>query len=472
MMRRMALSCAAIALFGSVALCPFEVRGQSRWRPGSASRLAASDLRRITTDRFETEDGRSIWSAQLPGNHPLATPAVHDGVLYVGGGFGSHEMYAISAANGRPIWGTRVSDDGPTAALVADDYVIFNTESCTIFILSRRDGEHLWSKWLGDPLLSQPAYAGGRIVTAYPGDGGHRVASFEARDGQLHWDVAVDGEIVTAPVIHQGTVYFTTYAGTMFALDLDDGAVRWRQSGRVTSAPFVQGGRIWASLRVDRRGEGPREGIQAFSTTTGRAILATPLSVRDAPYLDAEVQARSQLAGAQSRQNAGVGFGTPPAAARADLAAALVGQGNVMGMWEYQGSRPVLASFDGGNPVLVNAMGDSVQALDPVSGQSHWSRGMTLLGSVRRLGGALVTAPAITRGGIVVGTSSGALVAMDPLSGRTTWSLMVDQPIRYQPAVDRGWIYLGTATGALVAVDTGNPNLTGWPMWGRHPAHL
>ena len=71
-----------------------------------------------------------------------------------------------------------------------------------------------------------------------------------------------------------------------------------------------------------------------------------------------------------------------------------------------------------------------------------------------------------------MGTSSGALVALDPASGRTTWSLMVDQPIRFQPAVEHGWIYLGTASGALVAVDTGRRELTGWPMWGRNPAHL
>ena len=72
----------------------------------------------------------------IPGDHALATPAVVDGKLFIGGGFGSHEFYAFDAQTGKMLWQYRTSDDGPTAAVVAEGYVAFNTESCELEILT------------------------------------------------------------------------------------------------------------------------------------------------------------------------------------------------------------------------------------------------------------------------------------------------------------------------------------------------
>ncbi len=35
----------------------------------------------------------AIWKVTIPGNRPLATPAIANGKVFVGGGFGSHEFY-------------------------------------------------------------------------------------------------------------------------------------------------------------------------------------------------------------------------------------------------------------------------------------------------------------------------------------------------------------------------------------------
>ena len=48
----------------------------------------------------------------------MATPAVVDGTVFVGAGFGSHEFYAFDAQTGAAKWGITVSDDGPTGAVV------------------------------------------------------------------------------------------------------------------------------------------------------------------------------------------------------------------------------------------------------------------------------------------------------------------------------------------------------------------
>ena len=121
---------------------------------GSAQQVAqeAEPAPKIAAPQsFTSKDGkRKGWKVTIPGEHALATPAIVDGKLFIGGGFGSHEFYAFDAQTGKMLWQYRTSDDGPTAAVVAEGYVAFNTESCELEILTA-DGKPVWKKWLGDP---------------------------------------------------------------------------------------------------------------------------------------------------------------------------------------------------------------------------------------------------------------------------------------------------------------------------------
>jgi Ca-activated chloride channel family protein len=115
---------------------------------------------------WQSKDGeRKGWKVTIPGQRPLATPAVADGRLFLGGGFGSHDFYALDAATGSVVWQYQTEDDGPTAAVVHEGHVAFNTESCELEVLSTA-GRQLWKQWLGDPLMSMPAMGGGRVFHA------------------------------------------------------------------------------------------------------------------------------------------------------------------------------------------------------------------------------------------------------------------------------------------------------------------
>jgi Ca-activated chloride channel family protein len=143
------------ALVVASTLAPVTALAQNTPRTGSITPIDTAGLRPVPL-------GGSLrgWSLKLPGGRPLATPAVDGGIVFIGGGFGSHEFYAIDAATGRVRWAVRASDDGPTGAVVQDGYVVFNTESCTLFVVRASTGEMVWSRWLGDPLMSQPAVEG------------------------------------------------------------------------------------------------------------------------------------------------------------------------------------------------------------------------------------------------------------------------------------------------------------------------
>ena len=88
------------------------------------------------TAHLDKDGKRKGWKVTIPGNHALATPAVVEGKLFIGGGFGSRSQHAFDPETGKMLWQYRTSDDGPTAAVVAEGYVAFNTESCELEILT------------------------------------------------------------------------------------------------------------------------------------------------------------------------------------------------------------------------------------------------------------------------------------------------------------------------------------------------
>ena len=44
----------------------------------------------------------------------------------------------------------------------------FNTEICTVIVADALTCKLLWQEWLGDPLMSQPAIAKGKLFMAHP----------------------------------------------------------------------------------------------------------------------------------------------------------------------------------------------------------------------------------------------------------------------------------------------------------------
>src|SRR5262245_48338504 len=191
---------------------------------------------------FTSPDGRLRgWRVAVPGGRVLATPAVVVGRAFLGGGFGSYEFYAFDAATGELAWQHQTTDDGPTAAAVADGLVAFNTESCELEVLTV-EGRPVWKKWLGDPLLSMPAMGDGGVFVVFPdsrGDRRHHLARFAAATGEELWRVPVGGDVITAPVLADGCVHLALTDGTLACVGMADGRLLWREGRRATSSPAV-----------------------------------------------------------------------------------------------------------------------------------------------------------------------------------------------------------------------------------------
>ena len=437
--------------------------------PGGPARrgsVAPIPLAGLSADPFTAPTGQRGWRVKIPGGRALATPAVADGTVYLGGGFGSHEFYAFDAATGRPRWAIRVSDDGPTAAVVADGRVVFNTESCTLFVVDAKTGHQIWSRWLGDPLMSQPAVAGGVVYMAYPGaDGQHRLVAMRLEDGAVVFERRIAGDVVSAPVVEGDSVYLTTTDGTVYRHALSDGRLLFERPMNATSAPSVADGEVLVAQSDPRAPAGGvrKEGLRRLGGDG--AFQGELQAARDAAYLEPAVQDRSRYSAKASADDASVGFGGgAPAVAKAGAAKANLGQGTVRGIWEFQGSRPTVVK---GKSFLTQ--GDVVRGLDRRSGHVLWER--KLAGDAAGAGGHLGTPPAFAGGKLVIGTAAGEVVGYAAEGGAELFRVATGEEIRFQPALAGGRIFVGTAGGTLFSIESGDPALDGWTMWGGGPGH-
>lgn len=468
----------------------------TNFRPGHVAEIDLNDYFQ------KTENGYSI---QLPQLTNMPSPSYQDGKLYVSGGFGSREYYAFDAKRGDNLWAITLDDDGPSTAAIEDGIIVFNTESCTIFACNLETGEHLWSYWLGDPLMSMPAIANGKVFTSYPAmyHGGsayndyyqnndyyvediylydqveqkqnnnfqsvetkiypsHVFAAFDLYTGEVLWQKWIDGDVMSAPVVKDGNVHVTTFSGTLLKFDENTGDILSAKATRATSAPVLVNDGIFLTRRAEQTGQNASESIVSFDQRT--QIIDKEYGERDAPYLDKQVQSHSKMAEESLLMDAGNGFGSgAPSSANADRAYGIVGQTNVSSLQAFQGSR--VLNYKGWN---YNTMGNELICSNPETGEESWK--MTLDGDMENAGGFMGTPPIGIDNYVIVATFTGDILIINKKDGSIEEKYETDFNFRTQPIVAKGWIYATATNGKLIAIDTGNKKLDGWYTWGANAA--
>src|SRR6188474_338359 len=88
-------------------------------------RFRSSRSAQSSTTFHDNTTGFNGWRIVLEPGRGVPTPAVGRGRLFVGGGFGSYDYFAFDAATGARAWHLRTTDDGPTAAVLTDGFVVF-----------------------------------------------------------------------------------------------------------------------------------------------------------------------------------------------------------------------------------------------------------------------------------------------------------------------------------------------------------
>jgi Ca-activated chloride channel homolog len=437
----------------------------------------------LTAVSFKTPDGKEGWVMRIPGSRPIATPAYADGMIFVGGGYGSHEFYAIDAETGRVVWQMRTQDDGPTAAVVEDGFVAFNTESCTVIVAEAKTGKVIWQEWLGDPLMSQPAISKGRLYIAYPAGQrgaqaqnnaaqtdssnlgpGHRMLCADLKTGRHIWEQKISADVISAPVVSGDQVLFTCFDGVSFCLDASTGAVVWKKENAGTSAPLVAGGHVVTTSKEMKDGKA-YEGLKRLELKRGEERDRVMLAREKADYLRAGGGGGVAIAASEvSKLDSSVGFSSAPAAAKLAAANDHIGINTVVGAWAYQGSR---AAYQNGQ--MMNAQGKYLNSIKAGDGKFAWRAEVKGKGIGEDT--QVFSPPALGERNLYLCGAQGHLVAVKQKDGALAFAYALKQPMAFQPALAKGAIYAGTVNGLLICLKTGDKDADGWYAWGGNAQH-
>lgn len=449
---------------------------------------------------FKARDQREGWVIRLPGNRPIATPAYADGRIFVGGGYGSHEFYAFDARTGAKIWEMKTSDDGPTAAVVEDGCVAFNTESCTVIVTDAKTGKLMWQEWLGDPLMSQPAIAKGKLFIAHPiggrhanaqaqaannnvqnqssaaaetketqtsgqlARGSHRLLCAALKTGKHFWEAELTSDVISAPVIEGDEVFLTCLDGTSFCFNADNGKLIWQKANAGTSAPLLAAGKL-VMTQKRQVGAESHDGLVRVDPKAGETEDKTLLAGGKADYLRPNAEGNVALKGAQQKWlDSSVGFGAAPVAANLSAANGNLGVKSVVAGWAYQGSR---AAYSKG--ALFNARANVINCVKSKDGAVSWQA--TATGKNVDGNAQMFAPPALGQVNMYLCSADGHLLGLSQKNGALAFAYQTKAPMAFQPALAGGRIFAGTSDGRLICINLKDNDADGWYAWGGNPQH-
>lgn len=251
------------------------------------------------------------------------------------------------------------------------------------------------------------------------------------------WTFQTGGSVKAQPAIYGGTVYISSFDGTLYALDAVSGKMHWKSfiGGTLVSAPAAT------------------EDVVVIGSTSGAVACLR--------RRDGRMMWKTQL--------------PPPVFASAgvyeDMVCTAGGDGKIYGLslhdgrrlWEFQTGMFVQSRIVAVQGMFIAGCWDNqVYALDARSGVLQWKQ---------RFGRSFYYAPAIgspaTDGvRIVIPSNDGVLHAMRARTGEVLWELASAQGNSFgypSPLLEDGVVYCGAlgARGLVYAVDV----RTGQPRW-------
>lgn len=214
---------------------------------------------------LDAASGQLVWTYHTRGED-MPTPAVLDGKIVFGNGDG--HVYELDAATGKELWKVDIgSFVSMSSATVSGHRVILaGTHPDNLYAVDADTGTLAWKTPLAAFSSSAgdcaPAVANGIVVTqievarAEPGRVASEEVAFDATTGKILWTTTLGIGAVpprnkdAVPMIRDGVVYTgSPVTKTAYALNLEDGRIRWRQPlSRMKAAPAVDGEYVFFPL--------------------------------------------------------------------------------------------------------------------------------------------------------------------------------------------------------------------------------
>lgn len=139
-----------------------------------------------------------------------------------------HILYAIDL-NGRSVWEFETGD--PLWAQPATDpdcnCIYLTSMDHMVYALESRSGRLLWStEDLGGALVSTPIITEEMVL--YVGTFANELLALDAMTGSILWRFATQNWVWAGPGVDEDTLYFGDLSGTFYALNRQDGTIKWQ----------------------------------------------------------------------------------------------------------------------------------------------------------------------------------------------------------------------------------------------------
>ncbi len=229
--------------------------GDARWTAeldGSISGAVAATAKSVvaaTNDGnaygIDPATGEIAWRTTLPGGVSRSVAANADMAFVSAAG----HVVALRATDGTIVWDARVADSGEGGTPTVADGLVYaatgfdpdDPAATGVSVIDATSGELRWRHVsASQEVVFTPAVVDGR---AFMVSGDATVVAVESSTGKLLWSHTTDGPNDALPSVAQETVYVATNGGSVQALDVATGEMRWQAPIEgVPYAPVITGG--------------------------------------------------------------------------------------------------------------------------------------------------------------------------------------------------------------------------------------
>jgi parallel beta-helix repeat protein len=178
-----------------------------------------------TISALHLQNGSEIWSFNIGGYQVKSSPAVRDGMVFIGStnDYGDN-FFAINETTGELIWSFDAKGQIDSSPVIHNGRVFFGSSRYmggSVWALDEYTGMELWNFSAGNFVRSSPAVSDG-IVYVCSSD--HNLYALNETDGTLIWkfDKAADSD----PLVSKGSVVIGGSDG-VYSLDKNTGNIVW-----------------------------------------------------------------------------------------------------------------------------------------------------------------------------------------------------------------------------------------------------
>lgn len=181
--------------------------------------------------------GEVVWNYTTGGYLAASSPAVADGIVYIGGGYGKG-VFALNATTGDKIWNYTTEGEVHSSPAVADGIVYIGSYDDNVYAFNATTGEKIWNYTTKSDVYSSPAVANGVV---YIGSNDKNVYALNATTGEKIWNYTTGFSVVSSPAVANGVVYVGSWDGNIYALNATTGTQIWNftTGGAVSSCPAI-----------------------------------------------------------------------------------------------------------------------------------------------------------------------------------------------------------------------------------------